>query len=166
MPWQDKGGHVNPEAWNKVANMLYLESPAGSGTAFLAGKGSSQCLKGGKMVGCQWDDVSQAEAYAHTLTAFGAAFPEFKGRELYLTGESYFGQYGPNSMRPGDTQPLVIARRETHHRVFARANSRPLHPDDRAVQQHAQPQGHRRGQRLLGRHGHGGQLQRTQLTAE
>ena len=99
MPWQDKGGHVNPEAWNKVANMLYLESPAGSGTAFLAGKGSSQCLKGGKMVGCQWDDVSQAEAYAHTLTAFGAAFPEFKGRELYLTGESYFGQYGPNSMR-------------------------------------------------------------------
>ena len=89
MPWQDKGGHVNPEAWNKVANMLYLESPAGSGTAFLAGKGSSQCLKGGKMVGCQWDDVSQAEAYAHTLTAFGAAFPEFKGRELYLTDADF-----------------------------------------------------------------------------
>ena len=88
----DKGTHVNPFAWNRVANMLYLESPAGSGTPFLAGKGSSECLKGGKMVACHWDDSSQAEAYAHTLTAFRAAFPEFASNDLYLTGESYFGQ--------------------------------------------------------------------------
>ena len=92
----DKGTHVNPWAWNKVANMLYLESPAGSGTAFLAGKGSSECLKKGKKVRCQWNDVSQAEAYAHTLAAFHKAFPEFAKSDLYLTGESYFGQYGPN----------------------------------------------------------------------
>ena len=45
---------------------------------------------------CSWDDVSQAEAYAHTLAAFYAAFPELAARPLYLTGESYFGQYGPN----------------------------------------------------------------------
>lgn len=88
----DKGTHVNPFAWNRIANMLYLESPAGSGTPFLAGKGSSECLKGGKMVRCQWDDSSQAEAYAHTLAAFKAAFPEFSSNDLYLTGESYFGQ--------------------------------------------------------------------------
>ena len=75
---------------------LYLESPAGSGSAFLAGKGSSACLKNGKQVGCHWDDVSQAEAYAHTLAAFHKAFPEFASHDLYLTGESYFGQYGPN----------------------------------------------------------------------
>ena len=49
--------------------MLYLESPAGSGSAFEAGKGSSACFSGGKQVGCKWDDVSQAEAYAHTLGA-------------------------------------------------------------------------------------------------
>jgi len=90
----DKGGHANPYAWNKVANMLYLESPAGSGGDFAAG--SSECLKGGKTVRCHWDDVSQGEAYAHTLAAFHKAFPEFSHSDLYLTGESYFGQYGPN----------------------------------------------------------------------
>jgi len=75
-----------------VANMLYLESPAGSGS----GSGSSSCLKGGDQVPCRWDDVSQAEAYAHSLTAFYKAFPELAANDLYLTGESYFGQYGPN----------------------------------------------------------------------
>ena len=45
---------------------------------------------------CSWDDVSQAEAYAHTLAAFFGAFPEYAGNDLYLTGESYAGQYVPN----------------------------------------------------------------------
>jgi serine carboxypeptidase-like clade 1 len=92
----DQGQHANPSAWNRVANMLYLESPAGSGIQALSAKGSSACIKDGAVVGCQWDDVSQAEAYAHTLTAFRKAFPEFVSNDLYLTGESYFGQYGPN----------------------------------------------------------------------
>ena len=72
--------------------MLYLESPAGSGQS----SGYSSCMKGGKQVPCQWDDVSQGEAYAHTLAAFFKAFPEYAKNSLYLTGESYFGQYGPN----------------------------------------------------------------------
>lgn len=54
------------------------------------------CLKGGATVGCSWDDLSQAEAYAHTLLAFFGAFPEFKTNAFYMAGESYFGQYGPN----------------------------------------------------------------------
>jgi hypothetical protein len=87
----DQGAYVNKNAWNQAANMLYLESPAGSGQ----GSGYSECISGGKPVRCHWDDVSQGEAYAHTLAAFRKAFPEIKG-DLYLTGESYFGQYGPN----------------------------------------------------------------------
>jgi carboxypeptidase C (cathepsin A) len=83
---------VNPHAWNRVANMLYLESPAGSGQ----NSGFSTCAKGGKVVDCSWDDRSQAEAYAHTLLAFFKAFPEFQSNDFYLAGESYFGQYGPN----------------------------------------------------------------------
>ena len=88
----DQGYYTNEFAWNKVAHMLYLESPAGSGQS----AGYSRCLKAGAPVPCQWDDVSQAEAYAHSLRAFFAAFPEYAANELYLTGESYFGQYGPN----------------------------------------------------------------------
>lgn len=83
---------TNPWAWNRVSNMLYLESPAGSGDRF----GYSQCIKDGKAVKCSWTDTTQAEAYAHTLQAFFAAFPEYAKNDLYMTGESYFGQYGPN----------------------------------------------------------------------
>ena len=70
--------------------MLYLESPAGSGES----SGFSTCISGGKAVSCEWDDVNQGEAYAHTLQAFFKAFPEYGNNDLYLTGESYFGQYG------------------------------------------------------------------------
>jgi len=86
------GEYLNPYAWNKIANMLYLESPAGSG----GNDGYSECRKGGKAVTCNWNDKTQAEAYAHTLMAFFKKFPEFANNDFYLTGESYFGQYGPN----------------------------------------------------------------------
>jgi hypothetical protein len=89
---KEHGNYLNPYAWNKVANMLYLESPAGSGGS----SGYSECIKNGKPVKCVWDDKSQALAYAHTLQAFFKAFPEFSKNDFYLTGESYFGQYGPN----------------------------------------------------------------------
>eukprot|EP00908_Phaeocystis_cordata_P018308 Transcript_29730.p1 GENE.Transcript_29730~~Transcript_29730.p1 ORF type:complete len:432 (+),score=225.75 Transcript_29730:303-1598(+) len=88
----DQGAYTNEYAWNKAAHMLYLESPAGSGQS----SGYSSCVQGGEAVPCKWDDVSQAEAYAHSLAAFFKAFPEYKSNDLYLTGESYFGQYGPN----------------------------------------------------------------------
>mmetsp|Transcript_47126 Transcript_47126/g.102529 ORF Transcript_47126/g.102529 Transcript_47126/m.102529 type:complete len:500 (-) Transcript_47126:117-1616(-) len=88
----EEENYLNPWAWNKFANMLFLESPAGSG----GNSGYSTCMKGGKTVDCSWNDVNQGEAYAHTLQAFFKAFPEFKTNDLYMTGESYFGQYGPN----------------------------------------------------------------------
>jgi len=88
----DQGYYANEFAWNKVAHMLYLESPAGSGQS----AGYSSCHKAGVQVPCKWDDISQAEAYAHSLAAFFKAFPEYAANELFLTGESYFGQYGPN----------------------------------------------------------------------
>jgi len=88
----ESGNYINPYGWNRVANMLYLESPAGSGGPY----GFSQCISNGTAADCSFDDVSQAEAYAHTLTAFFQAFPEFAQHDLFLAGESYFGQYGPN----------------------------------------------------------------------
>lgn len=78
------GGIAKKPRTTQVVNMLYLESPAGSGDS----SGYSECIKGGKAVACSWDDVSQAEAYAHSLAAFKEAFPEYAGNDLYLTGES------------------------------------------------------------------------------
>mmetsp|Transcript_46777 Transcript_46777/g.109121 ORF Transcript_46777/g.109121 Transcript_46777/m.109121 type:complete len:499 (+) Transcript_46777:83-1579(+) len=88
---KEHGNYLNPYAWNKIANMLYLESPAGSGPP-----GYSQCIKDTKVVKCVWNDKTQGEAYSHTLMAFFSAYPEYATNDFYLTGESYFGQYGPN----------------------------------------------------------------------
>ena len=92
------GTAVNPHAWNRVANTLFLESPAG---AFLTpddlSSGFSYCLKGGvRQRTCKWNDKTQAEAYLLTLRAFFAAFPEHATADIYLVGESYAGQYIPN----------------------------------------------------------------------
>ena len=75
------GTYVNEHAWNNVASMLYLESPAGSGGS----SGFSECIVADKPVDCYWNDTSQAEAYAHSLTAFFDAFPEYKSNDFYLT---------------------------------------------------------------------------------
>eukprot|EP01060_Flectonema_neradi_P032006 TRINITY_DN500_c0_g2_i2.p1 TRINITY_DN500_c0_g2~~TRINITY_DN500_c0_g2_i2.p1 ORF type:complete len:479 (+),score=122.63 TRINITY_DN500_c0_g2_i2:128-1564(+) len=93
-----EGTYTNDYAWNRLANMLYLESPAGSFLSPTNEKsGFSYCEKGGQIQKtCHWNDTSQAEAYGHTLMAFFKAFPEYADRDYYLTGESYAGQYVPN----------------------------------------------------------------------
>lgn len=82
-------------AWNQAAHMLYLESPAGSTIADQTGY-STCSIDGTVQDACKWTDVTQAVAYAHTIEAFLAKFPEYQGAPLYLTGESYAGQYVPN----------------------------------------------------------------------
>ena len=82
-------------SWNNAANMLYLESPAGSMIAG-AGTGWSSCSIGGvKQATCSWTDITQAVAYAKTLDAFYEAFTEVIDQDLYLVGESYAGTYVP-----------------------------------------------------------------------
>ena len=86
------GTHTNPYAWNRIANMLYLESPAGCDDPI----GFSYCTKDGKISKtCEWDDKTQAEAYAHTLAAFFQEFPEFKTNDLYMT----VSEHGPPGVR-------------------------------------------------------------------
>lgn len=101
------GTHTNAYAWNRVSNMLYLESPAGSDDPI----GFSYCLeKSGKSANtCSWNDVTQAAAYAHTLKAFFVAFPEHAKSDLYLTGESYAGQYLPNIASYIVKNPSVVS---------------------------------------------------------
>ncbi|KAJ8598199.1 hypothetical protein CTAYLR_005524 [Chrysophaeum taylorii] len=99
-------------AWNNVANMLYLESPAGS---YISeddlSTGWSSCYVSGKKMGtCEWSDTTQAVAYARTLAAFYDAFPEFKANDLYLVGESYAGQYIPNIATYLVENPTVLEK--------------------------------------------------------
>lgn len=171
----DNGTAINPFSWNRVANMLYLESPAGSsdpigfssctkGTEFInwpqnqneplqykAGFDTRECnwkwtdslvwwhlrrltlskpstnllisltciVPDGRVAAvCSWNDTSQAEAYAHTLQAFYKAFPEFASNDLYISGESYAGQYIPNIAYYIVSPPMVVW------------NSRHLHAND------------------------------------
>ena len=76
---------VNEWSWNKQANMLYIESPAGVGFSYC--KGIKDC-----------NSYSDPESAADNLTAvlaFFEKFPEFKTNDLFISGESYAGIYVP-----------------------------------------------------------------------
>ncbi|PWZ39536.1 Serine carboxypeptidase-like 45 [Zea mays] len=86
-PFRPSGNALtrNEYSWNKEANMLYLESPAGVGfsystdPAFYEGVGDSMTAR---------DNLK-------FLQGWFARFPQYKGRDLYITGESYAGHYVP-----------------------------------------------------------------------
>lgn len=73
----------NPFAWNKRANVIFMESPAGVGFSYAA-DGSIKA-----------DDDSTAQQNHLAVRSFLRKFPQFKNRPLYLTGESYGGVYLP-----------------------------------------------------------------------
>ncbi|KAF0690729.1 Aste57867_17893 [Aphanomyces stellatus] len=73
----------NPYAWNRKANVVFLESPAGVG------------FSQPKLNASEYnDDVTTDRAYEF-LVDFFAMYPTYQHREFYLTGESYAGVYIP-----------------------------------------------------------------------
>ncbi|KAM4741561.1 lysosomal protective protein [Anableps anableps] len=73
----------NPYSWNKIANVLYLESPVGVGFSY----------SDDKKYATNDTEVSLNNYLA--LKEFFRLFPEFSSNELFLTGESYGGIYIP-----------------------------------------------------------------------
>ncbi|XP_068120591.1 lysosomal protective protein-like [Hyperolius riggenbachi] len=73
----------NQYSWNKIANMLYLESPAGVGFSYSDDK---QYII---------NDSQTARDNYMALKDFFRLFPEFTANEFYITGESYGGFYVP-----------------------------------------------------------------------
>nr|AIG55831.1 secreted protein [Achlya hypogyna] len=73
----------NPYAWNRHANVLYLESPAGVGF-------SSPVLDK-----AEYTDAITAARAAEFLMRFLKAHPRYENREFYVMGESYAGMYIP-----------------------------------------------------------------------
>ncbi|GJN09661.1 hypothetical protein PR202_ga27686 [Eleusine coracana subsp. coracana] len=75
----------NPYSWNHAANVLFLESPAGVGFSY-----SNTTADYGR----SGDNRTAEDAYAF-LANWVERFPEYKGRDFYIAGESYAGHYVP-----------------------------------------------------------------------
>ncbi|KAL6215519.1 hypothetical protein ACLB2K_014948 [Fragaria x ananassa] len=76
---------ANDYAWNNVANVLFLESPAGVGFSY------SNTSSDYGNVG---DKRTAEDSYAF-LVNWLERFPEYKNRDFFITGESYAGHYVP-----------------------------------------------------------------------
>ncbi|XP_017256493.2 serine carboxypeptidase 1 [Daucus carota subsp. sativus] len=74
----------NKYAWNNVANVLFLESPAGVGFSY--SNRTSDYVTG---------DKKTAEDSYTFLINWLERFPEYQTREFFITGESYAGHYIP-----------------------------------------------------------------------
>ncbi|KAL5840074.1 hypothetical protein ACOSQ3_012741 [Xanthoceras sorbifolium] len=77
--------YSNPYSWNQVANLLFLDSPVGVGFSY--SNTSSDLLNNG--------DKRTAEDSLEFLLKWFERFPQYKGRDFYITGESYAGHYVP-----------------------------------------------------------------------
>ncbi|XP_038164580.1 cathepsin A-like [Cyprinodon tularosa] len=75
--------YENKYSWNRIANVLYLESPAGVGYSY----SDSQQY--------DTDDDQVADDNYKALQSFFAKFPNFTQNEFFIFGESYGGFYAP-----------------------------------------------------------------------
>ncbi|KAI9117604.1 hypothetical protein K1719_011770 [Acacia pycnantha] len=77
--------YLNKYAWNREANILFLESPAGVGFSYT---NTSSDLK-------TTGDKRTAQDALIFLIRWMSRFPHYKYREFYIAGESYAGHYIP-----------------------------------------------------------------------
>ncbi|KAI3734781.1 hypothetical protein L6452_14260 [Arctium lappa] len=75
---------ISPYAWNKEANILFIDSPAGVGFSYT--NTSFDQITG--------DQRTAKDAYAF-LVNWLLRFPQYKHRPFYIAGESYAGHYVP-----------------------------------------------------------------------
>jgi carboxypeptidase C (cathepsin A) len=82
----DEAGMIQPNeyAWNKIANMVFLEQPVGVGFSYSNNKDDYK-------IG---DDQAAKDNLA-TIRGFLTRFPQFAESPLYITSESYGGHYMP-----------------------------------------------------------------------
>jgi serine carboxypeptidase-like clade II len=78
------GIQLNPYTWSTVANVIYVESPAGVGFSY--SNTSTDYVTG--------DLQTATDAYTF-LQGFLGKFPQFRSNPFWVTGESYGGHYVP-----------------------------------------------------------------------
>jgi carboxypeptidase C (cathepsin A) len=77
----------NPSSWHRVANLLVVEQPAGTGLSFVEKKGDRKCYT-----------KTEEQATAQLLEGlheFFDLYPDYADAELYVFGESFAGRYIP-----------------------------------------------------------------------
>uniref|UniRef100_A0A7S0WF48 Carboxypeptidase n=1 Tax=Chlamydomonas leiostraca TaxID=1034604 RepID=A0A7S0WF48_9CHLO len=80
---------LNSYAWNKVANMLFLDSPAGVGLSYSeAGPRDYRT-----------DDLVTAADAEEFLRKWFTRYTQFQSSRFFISGESYAGMYVPNLAR-------------------------------------------------------------------
>ncbi|KAG8649012.1 hypothetical protein MANES_08G061200v8 [Manihot esculenta] len=72
-------------SWNKEANILYLDSPAGVGFSYSVDTSFYNTV----------NDTITAQDSLKFLQNWLVKFPEYKSRDLFIAGESYGGHYVP-----------------------------------------------------------------------
>ncbi|GAA6227845.1 lysosomal protective protein-like [Lates japonicus] len=75
--------YENTFSWNKIANVLYLESPAGVGYSYSDDQKYAT------------DDDQATDDNYKALQSFFVKFPNFTHNEFFIFGESYGGIYAP-----------------------------------------------------------------------
>ena len=75
---------TNKFSWNNEANLQYVDQPLGTGFSSVDTKNYVE------------DEETVAKDMFEFLTKFIEQFPEFKGRDFYIAGESYAGHYVPH----------------------------------------------------------------------
>lgn len=73
----------NPYGWNRNANLVYVDQPLQTGLSF-SGDGS-----------LIYEQYQATRDFREFLMRFYEAFPDFKGRDLFISGESYAGHFIP-----------------------------------------------------------------------
>ncbi|KFK24266.1 hypothetical protein AALP_AAs40498U001000 [Arabis alpina] len=79
-----RGLRKNSKSWNKASNLLFVESPAGVGWSYSNTSSDYNT-----------DDATTAKDMLVFMLRWFKKFPEFKTRQLFLSGESYAGHYVP-----------------------------------------------------------------------
>ncbi|KAK7304136.1 hypothetical protein RJT34_15209 [Clitoria ternatea] len=77
--------YLNPYSWNRFANVLFLDTPVGVGFSY--SNTESDVLNNG--------DKRTAEDNLVFLLKWFERFPQYKGRDFFISGESYAGHYVP-----------------------------------------------------------------------
>ncbi|CAM9875356.1 unnamed protein product [Chrysoparadoxa australica] len=78
---------LNPFSWHKVANVLYVDQPVGTGMSYPSTSGAR---------GYDSDDISVDADFHSFLLNFLALHTNYQGRDIYFSGESHAGHYIPS----------------------------------------------------------------------